>query len=657
VESEPTFHSRHGEQELLRDVIADGGRVGFLFSYDPALAEACRKIFQPVHGYYAREAKAWVAPLTASSAVVRALSDLDPACFPGDSLNKRIEKARRLPVPDMGRRLAVTLYPVATGGSAVQSFYDPVLVRAMHALSARWYPERRFWVSKLEPSEIREILAREASIEAEHIRIDDTPVDLLEGLQDKRPGAIGIGESAPPTTGSAEDRARGHYLLAISQPLASQQIDQNAIDGMAREFALYPHQIQAVAHLWGHSGSLLADDMGLGKTRCAAIAAKLAGFPAVVLCPASLKLNWKKEIMMCGVASDAIGLIDGSRQPVPQTPWLILSYENVDVLLRRQDFRGFTLIIDEAHYIKEPDSARTRKAFELAARAERRFLLTATPMLNRAEEIYTLLKLSGHPGADIPLRSFADLYAHSSEARRHLADRMGEWILRRRKDEVISLPDKVRTTPEIDVPSELRQEYDEIFADDSMIPLAKLTRLRQALERMKVPFIVEAAESTPPHAKVVIFCQYKESVAKIAGQFGADAVRFTGDETLKQRDTAINAFQNGSPRFFVATMDAGGVGINLTAASYVMFASRPLTPSIQFQAEDRCHRIGQGKRVDVIIPTVAGTIDADIQRLLDQKQSMIEEVLAARLAAARPDRENDSARKAGLSLSRPPALN
>jgi superfamily II DNA/RNA helicase len=95
----------------------------------------------------------------------------------------------------------------------------------------------------------------------------------------------------------------------------------------------------------------------------------------------------------------------------------------------------------------------------------------------------------------------------------------------------------------------LRQEYDEILADDSMIPLAKLTRLRQALERMKVPFIVEAGESTPPDAKVVIFCQYKESVAKIAGQIGTDAVRFTGDETLKQRDAAINAFQNGSARF------------------------------------------------------------------------------------------------------------
>jgi SNF2 family DNA or RNA helicase len=657
VEPQFSFHKRHSDQELLRDIIADAGRVGFLFSYDPALAEACRKIFKPVNGYYAREVQGWIAPLTASSSIVHALSNLDPECFPGDSLNKRIENARRVPVPDMGKRLAVTLYPVAAGGSAIQSLYDPVLVRAMHALSAHWYPEHKFWVSRLEPSEIKEILASEASIEAKDIHVSETTVDLFEYRQDKRSGAIDVGQGAPPVPGSAEDRAKGNYLLAISKPLVSQEIDQNAVDTMAQQFGLYAHQAQAVAHLLHHSGSLLADDMGLGKTRSAAIAAKLSDFPIVVLCPASLKLNWKKEIMMCGEASDAIGIIDGSKQPVPNTRWVILNYENLDVLLKRQDFRGFTLIIDEAHYIKEPDSARTRKAFELAARAGRRFLLTATPMLNRAEEIYTLLKLSGHPGGDIPLRNFTELYAHSPEARRHLADRIAEWILRRRKDEVISLPEKIRSTPEIDVPGELRQEYDEIFADDSMIPLAKLTRLRQALERMKVPFIVEAAESVPPGSKVVIFCQYKESVAKIAGQFSAEAVRFTGDETLKQRDAAVDEFQNGSARFFVATMDAGAFGITLTAASYVMFASRPLTPSIQFQAEDRCHRIGQGKRVDVIIPTIAGTIDADIQRLLDQKQSMIEEVLAARLSAGSDEPEKPSAPKAGLSLSKPPLPN
>lgn len=645
------FHRQHAEEELQCDVTADGSRVAFRFTYDPALAAVCGKIFKSANGYYARDVRAWIAPLTASSAIVRALSELDPQCFVGASLKKKIETSLRTPRRELGKRLDVTLNPLVNGGSALRSLYDPVLVRTMHGIAARWYPEHKFWVSRLEPAELKEIVARDASIDPGHIRVDDTPVELFEQHHHTDSGAIDVGRSAQPP-GITDDVSSRGYLLAISQPLASKEVDQDAVVSIGRKFGLYPHQTQAVAHLLRYSGSLLADDMGLGKTRSAAIGAKLAGSRTVVLCPASLKLNWKREIMLCGEPFASIGFIDGSRQPVPETQWIILNYENLDFLLKQKDLRDFTLIIDEAHYIKEPAAQRTKRAFELASRAARRFLLTATPMLNRPEEMYTLLKLSGHPGAEISLAEFADLYTNSPEARLLLADRISEWILRRRKDEVLSLPEKVRSTPDIDAPKELREEYLQIFDDDSMIPLAKLTRLRQALERMKVPFIIEAAESTPPESKVVIFCQYKESVAKIAGQFGVNSVRFTGDETLKQRDAAISAFQSGNARFFVATMEAGGIGINLAAASYVLFASRPLTPSVQFQAEDRCHRIGQGRRVEVIVPTVAGTIDEDIQRLLDQKQTMIEEVLAARLAARTERDHTHTARTTGLRLSR-----
>jgi hypothetical protein len=209
----------------------------------------------------------------------------------------------------------------------------------MQARAARWYLECRFWVSKLKPTEIKKILAREASIEPDKIRIDDTPVDIQKYRQEKPPAAtIDIGATAPSVGESAEERARGRYLLAISKPLESQQIDQSAIDELARQFGLYPHQAQAVAHLWSQSGSLLADDMDPGKTRSAAIAAKLAGYPVVVLCHASLKLNWKKELMLCGESSDAIGFIDGSRQPVPQARWIFLNYENLDVLLQAAGF-------------------------------------------------------------------------------------------------------------------------------------------------------------------------------------------------------------------------------------------------------------------------------------------------------------------------------
>jgi SNF2 family DNA or RNA helicase len=133
----------------------------------------------------------------------------------------------------------------------------------------------------------------------------------------------------------------------------------------------------------------------------------------------------------------------------------------------------------------------------------------------------------------------------------------------------------------------------------------------------------------------VIFCQYKSSVAILMAQFGNQAVRFTGDESLQERQEGLAQFQepNSGVRYFIGTLEAGGLGITLTAASYVLMASRPLTPSVQYQAEDRVCRIGQAHRVEVIIPTVAGTIDRDIQELLDEKETAIEQVLAARLEA------------------------
>jgi hypothetical protein len=111
VKPEPAFHNRHGGQELLRGIITDGGRVGLLFTYDPALAETCGAIFKPLHGFYARELKAWIAPLTGRSAVLRALADLDPNCFPSDALSQRIEKAKKLSYAQYDQ--AVGNYPLS----------------------------------------------------------------------------------------------------------------------------------------------------------------------------------------------------------------------------------------------------------------------------------------------------------------------------------------------------------------------------------------------------------------------------------------------------------------------------------------------------------------------------------------------------------------
>jgi SNF2 family DNA or RNA helicase len=620
-------------------IIADQKRVGFLISYNPVLKDRIRQLFRDHRGSWLPGAKAWVVPATAALAVLNGLQRLGLRVQLSE-LQRQLEQAQHDPDRRMGQAINLSLYPLKQGGgTAIQFAYDRATVTAMHAVLARYHPDsaQKFWLSRISSDYLKKLLADEAGIDAEDIFVSDKPVDIeiFEQGSDNEYSRTDVGRAAQ-GDGAGElssGSAREAYMLALAQPLARHAVDIQAVQTIAHSLTLYQHQAEAVRHLLTYSGALLADDMGCGKTRSAIATAKLIGAPTIIVCPASLKLNWQREITeKCRERIEDVCIIDGARSRIRPVPWIILNYENLALLCQSGLPAGFTLIIDEAHYIKEPTAQRTLRAFELAARADRRMLLTATPMLNRPAELYTLLRLSGHPAAEIEFGQFKQLY---SRARDLLGRRIAEWMMRRTKDEVLSLPAKVRSCPEITVPDELREEYDRIYHDTALLPIVKLTRLRQALEKMKLPFITEVAESVAESAKVVIFCQYRSSVAALAAQFGHQAVIFTGEETLAERHQAIARFQepDSQVRYFIGTIDAGGLGITLTAASYVIVASRPFTPSVQCQAEDRCYRLGQSRRVEVIIPTVPSTIDQDLQQLLDEKQSAIEQVLAARLEA------------------------
>jgi SNF2 family DNA or RNA helicase len=622
------------------EILADRSRVGFRTPYKPNLIESMRSLFKQNKGYWAPGLKAWVIPSDAAGSVTYGLVRLAPYVFSASDIAHRIESARRHPTGAISRYIGVTLHPVRGGWTVIRFNYDPVTIGALKSLSARYEPELKHWQSRIAPEPLKSLLAEEAGLDPNEILIGvelDRAGDA-EGPQ-QRP-SIDVGAAAVPEPLHPTDEDE-RYLLALSQPLNRLEVDVDAVRAMADRLGLYQHQVEAAIHLLSYAGCLLADDMGVGKTRAAIVAAMRIAERTVVVSPASLKLNWRREILACGVCSDDIFIINGSSDEPPAVPWLIVNYENLSVLLRRPELvNGSTQIVDEAHFIKEPGALRTQRAFELAALAGRHLLLTATPMLNGPSEMYTLLRLSGHPAAAISFGRFTALY---SRARELLGQRITEWLLRRTKDEVLSLPQKIRNMPYIEPPQELREQYAEVYEDDSQIAIAKLTRLRQVLERMKLPFVIETAESVGEGSKVLIFCQYKATIANLVAHFGGRAVRFTGDESQRERDEAVARFNSpeGGVRYFVATMECGGVGLNLTAANYVIIASRHFTPSVQHQAEDRAFRIGQHHRVEVIVPTVANTVDEDIQRLLDQMESDIEQVLAARLRfGGTPQREN-----------------
>src|SRR5258705_583010 len=229
---------------------------------------------------------------------------------------------------------------------------------------------------------------------------------------------------------------------------------------------LFPHKVEGDASLLGRRRPILADDRGLAKTRQAITALRHANpeGPFLVVCPASVKANGAREIRLVG-ADTAIHTIEGTRlQPIPRsTAWVIVNY---DILRHHLDavskVRWGGLVFDEAHYLKNHTSARSRLAREItsaaataASQAPAVYLLTGTPLTSRPRDLFVLLQLVGHPLG----RSFLAF------AKRYCAAEKGEYgwktggasnideltvqlhgvMLRRSKDDVLALPPKLRT--------------------------------------------------------------------------------------------------------------------------------------------------------------------------------------------------------------------
>ena len=290
------------------------------------------------------------------------------------------------------------------------------------------------------------------------------------------------------------------------------------------------------------------------------------------------------------------------------------------------------MAVDEAHYLKEHQAGRTRNAFVMATRIPRRYVITGTPLLNREIELHTLLRLTGHRLGQLALKEFRKQFTGTREKRALLADALKGWMLRRRKDVLTDLGEKSRQVRWVS-PAEGLGVYKEIYGDMGLQAMPKITKLRQCLETLKTPFLIETVESLSEGDKIIIFCEYMATVEAMKVAFAASGIRcvtLVGADSGAKRQKAIDAFQSDpAVTVFIGTTSAAGVGITLTAANYVAFASLPWTPALMRQAEDRAYRLGQLRDVLVLIPLIPGTIDEGICRLLESKQETEQDVVEA----------------------------
>ncbi|EPN54601.1 SNF2-like protein, partial [Pseudomonas syringae pv. actinidiae ICMP 19094] len=204
------------------------------------------------------------------------------------------------------------------------------------------------------------------------------------------------------------------------------------------------------------------------------------------------------------------------------------------------------------------------------------------------------------------------------------------WMLRRRKDVLPNLKGKQRQTVPVVLSKIERDEYNQIMRSDQH-RFARLGGLRQLLERVKVRIVADLMAELDVDHKVILFCEYQESVATLREhclKLGVGCVTLVGTDSPKKRQKAIDAFQQDPDcRVFIGTRSAAGTGYNLTAANYVFFLGLPWTPGLQDQAEDRAYRNGQLRMVVVKIPLAEDTIDQQLWQMLMDKRALASDLI------------------------------
>ncbi len=429
---------------------------------------------------------------------------------------------------------------------------------------------------------------------------------------------------------------------------------------------LYPHQVEGVAFLMRRRRAILADDMGLGKTRQAIVAVThdTTQGPYLVVCPASVKRNWGREIeLVC--QNPEIRFVGPGDPPGPEwTGWVIINY---DLLKRHREvltaFSWQGIIFDEAHYLKNHTSQRSRAGRSLVEECPGDpvvYCLTGTPMMNRPRDLFVLLQVVGHSMgrsfiayAKRYCDAFQNEYGWVTDGAsnlKELAIELQGVLLRRAKEDVLDLPPKLRTWLDVDVPSSTAQkETEEAFAillqgqrreRDSVSPetpagrdrgrlIAKLSTVRRKLAEAKVSTTSEYVQNVLDQGeKILVFSCFDAPLRKIHERFEDCSVILTGATPVDSRQALVDRFQEDEgTRVFVANIIAGGVGLNLTAASQIVFNDLDWVPANHWQAEDRAYRIGQQSRVQAAYMIAAGTIDEFVRMVLQTKAALVSAVI------------------------------
>jgi SWI/SNF-related matrix-associated actin-dependent regulator 1 of chromatin subfamily A len=419
------------------------------------------------------------------------------------------------------------------------------------------------------------------------------------------------------------------------------------------------HQKEAIEKLAGSRRFILADDMGLGKTTSTIIAALETGAKKVlIICPASLKINWQREIE--NYSDRSVYIAEGKKFST-ESDFVIVNYDILKnfhdmkdkskSLLNQSEFE--LVILDEAHMISNPQAQRTKIINHYVKNIKRVWLLTGTPMTSRPMNYYNLLNIIESPVAQNWMAyaiRYCQGYQFTAGKRKvwnvtgasnleELRDRTSKQILRRLKEDVLDLPDKIISPVYLRLKSkeyeELMGEYYDWFdnkkeeSSSLTVQFSKLMKVRKVIANEKTKQTIEFAENIIEQGKkVIIFTNFTDTLQTIYQHFGKQAVYLDGSCSKPHRQHAVDEFQdNEKIKVFVGNLKAAGVGLTLTAAEVVIMNDLSFVPAEHAQAEDRAYRYGQKSNVLVYYPLYENTIEGAIYDILNRKKEIIRTVM------------------------------
>ena len=445
----------------------------------------------------------------------------------------------------------------------------------------------------------------------------------------------------------------------------------STLQAQLRDYQLDGYQWLVRMANWG-AGVCLADDMGLGKTMqvLSLLLQRASGGPALVVAPSSVTFGWEEQCRQYAPSLHVKVFGDGDRKDffksLGPNDLVVCSYTLLQLeskLFEKQPWHS--VILDEAQAIKNYAAKRSQAVMKL--KADFRMILTGTPIENHLGELWSLFEFI-NPGFLGSQKEFQERFAVPIErdknrnARQTLKRLLRPFLLRRLKSEVLhELPPKTETTLRIEMSEPEQLLYEAIrqravqsiaiatsdaksYESKRLQILAEIMRLRRAcchpklvLPESEIPGSKLAAFSETVEQlranghRVLVFSQFVDHLAILRAELERLKIRYQyldGSTPIKQRKEAVEAFQRGEGEVFLISLRAGGFGLNLVGADYVIHMDPWWNPAVEDQASDRAHRIGQTRPVTIYRFIAENTIEDKILELHRSKRGLADELLA-----------------------------